>query len=75
LPLDFVGYGGYSAVMHGINYITNEKGKRTGVVIDLSKHGDLWEDFYDAWMIEQRKEDQRIPWEKAKKMLRKSRKL
>ena len=60
--------------MTGLHYITDEKGKRIGVQIDLRKHGDFFEDFYDAWMVEHRKDDERISWEKAKKVLKKSRK-
>lgn len=57
--------------MKGLKYITNDKGKRIAVMIDLKKYGRLWEDFYDALIVEQRKDDQRIPWEEAKKLLRK----
>ena len=55
--------------MTGISYITNEKGKKTAVVIDLIKLHQLWEDFYDKIMIAQRKKDTRIPIEKVKKRL------
>lgn len=56
--------------MKGLNYITDENGKRIAVQIDLKKYGKLWEDFYDAIIVEQRKHEPRIPWEKAKKMLK-----
>lgn len=59
--------------MNGINYIMNPKGQRIGVQIDLRKHGEFWEDFYDAWMIEDRADEPRISWEEAKKLLRKKR--
>jgi len=59
--------------MKGLNYITDEKGKRIAVQIDLKKYGKLWEDFYDALIVDQRKNEERIPWEEAKKMLGKKR--
>jgi hypothetical protein len=33
--------------MEGIQYVTNEKGERVAVQIDLKKFGEAWEDFYD----------------------------
>lgn len=56
--------------MKGLNYITDEKGKRIAVQIDLRKYGKLWEDFYDALIVEQRKNEERIPWELAKNILK-----
>ncbi len=34
--------------MTEINYLINENGKKSAVLIDLKKHGKLWEDFFDA---------------------------
>lgn len=56
--------------MKGLNYITDENGKRIAVQINLKQYGKLWEDFYDAIIIEQRKNEPRIPWEQAKQMLK-----
>ncbi|MBF0488775.1 MAG: hypothetical protein HQK98_11515 [Nitrospirae bacterium] len=33
--------------MKGIQYMMNDNGDRTAVVIDLKKYGNIWEDFYD----------------------------
>ena len=35
--------------MEGIQFVTNDKGKKVAVMIDLRKHGEVWEDFYDSW--------------------------
>ena len=35
-------------VMTGIQFLTDEKGRKVAVQIDLRKHGALWEDFYDG---------------------------
>jgi hypothetical protein len=43
--------------MKGVSYITNEKNKRTAVIIDLNKYGRLWEDFYDYLLANNRKNE------------------
>ncbi len=56
--------------MSGFHYITDSKGKRVGVQIDLRTHGEFWEDFYDAWLAKQAtKDNDWISWEEAKKIL------
>ena len=45
--------------MTGINFVINDNGKKSAVVIDLKKHGRLWEDFYDALKVKQRKNEPR----------------
>ena len=32
--------------MSGIQFVIDEKGRKTGVLIDLKKHGAVWEDFW-----------------------------
>jgi hypothetical protein len=31
--------------MTGIQFVTDEKGRKVGVLIDLKKHGSVWETF------------------------------
>ena len=45
--------------MQGINYVTNEDGKRVAVLIDLKKNGELWEDFYDGLIAKTRQNEPR----------------
>lgn len=52
--------------MTGINFVINEKGKKSAVVIDLKKHGKLWEDFYDSLKVKQRKNEPRETLEMVK---------
>ena len=61
--------------MKGIQFVTNDEGKKTGVLIDLGEHARLWEDFYDGLIAEQRKDEPRIPWTKLKEQLSLSRNL
>ncbi len=61
--------------MSGINFVTDEKGRKVGVLIDLKKHRELWEDFEDVLMSRSRRHEKRIPLEKVKASLVKSGKL
>ena len=45
--------------MSGVQFVTDEKGHKTGVLIDLKKHGDLWEDFYDSLLAQARHHEPR----------------
>ncbi len=55
--------------MDGISYLTDEENNKVAVMIDLQKHGDLWEDFYDLLIAEERKSEESISWEEAEKEL------
>lgn len=55
--------------MQGINYVTNEDGKRVAVLVDLKKHGELWEDFYDGLTAKKREAEPRESLESVKKFL------
>lgn len=55
--------------MQGINYVTNEKGERIAVLIDLKSYGELWEDFYDGLTAKKRESEPRESLESAKKLL------
>jgi hypothetical protein len=41
--------------MSGFDFVTDERGRKKAVIIDFKKHGRLWEDFYDAYVCESRK--------------------
>jgi len=55
--------------MKGIQYVVDDSGNRTAVVIDLSTHGELCEDVYDAFLIEQRQNETTEPFEDVIKRL------
>lgn len=61
--------------MTGIRYVTNEKGRKVAVQIDLKKHRELWEDIEDVLVSRSRRHEVRIPVEKVKAGLIKSGKL
>ena len=47
--------------MTGIQFLTDEKGRKVAVQIDLRKHGALWEDFYDGMVSERRRKEKGVP--------------
>jgi hypothetical protein len=55
--------------MSGIDYLTDERGQRKAVVIDLKKHAQLWEDFYDALVARSRKNEPRESLDLVKRRL------
>ncbi len=61
--------------MQGIQYVTDDKGKKVAVVIDLTKYKDLWEDFYDSLTARLRAKEPRYSLEAVRASLRKSGKL
>ena len=61
--------------MTGIQYVTDEKGHKVAVQIDLKKHRELWEDIQDVLVSRSRRQEKRIPLEKVKAGLIKSGKL
>jgi hypothetical protein len=61
--------------MTGIQYLTDEKGRKVAVQIDLKKHQELWQDIEDVLVSRSRRHDRRIPLDKVKAGLIKSGKL
>jgi hypothetical protein len=45
--------------MQGIQYVTDDKGQKVAVQINLKKFGELWEDFFDSLVAQQRAEEPR----------------
>jgi hypothetical protein len=48
--------------MTGIQYVTDQKGRKVGVLIDLKKHGAIWEDFRDGLISESRRKEKSLPY-------------
>jgi len=61
--------------MEGIQFVVNEKGEKTAVLIDLKKYGELWEDFYDSLTARSRASEPRESLASVKKRLRQQGKL
>jgi len=52
--------------MTGVQFVTDENGRKVGVLIDLKKHGAIWEDFWDGLISESRRKAKGTPIEKFK---------
>ena len=61
--------------MEGVQFLTNDKGERVAVQIDLRKHGDIWEDAYDSLTARKRSKEPRESLDSVKERLIKRRKL
>ena len=61
--------------MEGIQFLTNEKGERVAVQLDLRKHGDVWGDVYDSLTARKRSREPRESIDSVKERLIKRRKL
>lgn len=55
--------------MKGIEFVVDAAGERKAVLIDLSKHGELWEDFYDTLRAQERKQEPRETLAEVKEKL------
>jgi hypothetical protein len=55
--------------MSGISYLIDETGKKTAAVIDLRRHGRVWEDFYDTLLVQARAEEPRETLSAVRKRL------
>ena len=45
--------------MSGITFMVNERGRKTAAVINLHRHGQVWEDFYDTLLVKSRAQEPR----------------
>jgi hypothetical protein len=61
--------------MTGIQFVTDQKGRKVAVRIDLKKHRQLWQDIEDVLVSRSRRHEKRTPLEKVKANLIKSGKL
>ena len=55
--------------MSGVQYITDETGKKTSVVLDLKVHRDLWEDIQDVMVSRSRSKEKGTSLAKVKASL------
>ena len=55
--------------MEGIQFVTNDKGEKVAVLIDLARHGEMWEDIYDQLLAEERTNDKRLPYKTLRRRL------
>ena len=56
--------------MEGVQFLVNEAGEKTSVLIDLTEWGDLWEDFHDLMISCSREDESEISWDELKGEIR-----
>ncbi|RME95524.1 MAG: hypothetical protein D6766_03090 [Verrucomicrobia bacterium] len=61
--------------MKGVQYVVDENGRKTAVVIDLKRHAALWEDFCDVAVARSRAGEPRESLAAVKASLRRRGKL
>ena len=61
--------------MKGVQFVVDERGQKTAVVIDLRRHADVWEDFLDVAVAKSRQDEPRESLAAVKRRLRRTRKL
>ncbi len=61
-----VAYWCGGVAMGGIQFLTDEKGQKTSVVIDLKVHKELWEDLEDVLVSRSRRGEKGVSLAKVK---------
>lgn len=61
--------------MEGIQFVTTKRGRKIAVQIDLSRHGELWEDVFDSILAGQRAREPRESLESVRIRLRRQGKI
>jgi hypothetical protein len=61
--------------MKGIQFVVDDRGEKTAVLINLQEHGDLWEDFYDCLIARARADEPRESLAEVREQLRQQGKL
>jgi hypothetical protein len=56
--------------MKGVQFLVDENGNKTAVLIDLKRNAELWEDFYDLAFARARKSEPLESLETVKRRLR-----
>jgi hypothetical protein len=56
--------------MRGVQFLVDDDGERTAVLIDLKKNAQLWEDFYDLALAKSRAREPRETLASVKRRIR-----
>ena len=59
----------HSVDMPGVEFLVNDRGQKRAVLIDLKKHGALWEDLYDAYLVNARRREPRESLAQVKRLI------
>jgi hypothetical protein len=56
-------------MVKGIQFVVDQGGQKTAVVIDLRKNAELWEDFYDRALADSREGEPRESLESVRERM------
>jgi hypothetical protein len=56
-------------MVKGVEFVIDEDGQKKAVLIDLKKHGAIWEDFYDTMRVKERESEPRESLQEVKKKI------
>ena len=63
-------------MLQGISYVTDDRGNKLAVQIDLRKHSSVWEDFQDVVVAESRRREKAVALDRFKaSLIKRSRKV
>jgi len=62
-------------MMEGVSFVTNPRGKKIAVQLDIEKYGEIWEDIYDSLTARERAHEPKSTLEEVKARLRRRGKL
>lgn len=63
-------------MLPGISYVTDDRGNKLAVQIDLRKHRSVWEDFQDVLVAESRRREKAVARDRVKaSLIKRSRKV
>jgi hypothetical protein len=57
------------SAMRGVQFLVDDEGEKTAVLIDLKKNAQLWEDFYDVALAKSRAKEPRESLESVRRRL------
>lgn len=55
--------------IEGVDFVVDVTGEKKAVLIDLKRHRELWEDFYDLLLVQERAAEPRESLAEVKKRL------
>ena len=58
------------SAVRGVQFLVNDNGEKTAVLIDLRKNAQLWEDFYDVAVAKSRVKEPRESLDSVRRRLR-----
>ena len=57
------------SAIKGVQFVVDDDGEKTAVLIDLKKNAQLWEDFYDVTLAKSRASEPRESLESVKRRI------